>query len=80
MYTYIYTDTHLIHIFKIFLSGECDTSERLIRFADDGRVQRGSQITCDGIPFIIVGSKLMECHQGPNRRKGTEASTTVSRS
>lgn len=61
--------------FGNFSFGECN-SEHLLRFSDDGRVQRGSQITCDGVPFMVVGSKLMECHQGPNHRKSTELNKT----
>jgi hypothetical protein len=27
----------------------------------------GSIIPCDGIPFVVVGRKLLECHQGIDR-------------
>ncbi|XP_046570097.1 uncharacterized protein LOC124278436 [Haliotis rubra] len=41
----------------------------LLRFKDDGKVKHGSAINLNGIPFMVVGSRLMECHQGPNHRQ-----------
>lgn len=49
--------------------GENSKVDHLIRFGDGGRIQHGSKIKSDGTPFMVVGSKLMECHQGPNHRK-----------
>nr|XP_022321445.1 uncharacterized protein LOC111123426 [Crassostrea virginica] len=47
--------------------------DHLVRFEDDGRVQHGSKIESNGIPFMVIGNKLMECHQGPNHRKGSDS-------
>ncbi|KAH3868213.1 hypothetical protein DPMN_031354, partial [Dreissena polymorpha] len=45
------------------------------RFKDDTRVKKGSPIASTGAPFVIVGSRLLECHQGPDHRKQANAST-----
>ena len=52
--------------------------DHLVRFEDDGRVQHGSKIESNGIPFMVIGNKLMECHQGPNHRKGSDSKNLVS--
>ncbi len=45
--------------------------QRLIRFSDDGKVKRCSPIQLEGIPFIVVGYKVMECHQGPVHKRNS---------
>lgn len=47
-------------------------SQHCIRFEDDSKIEKGSKIQLNGMPFLIVGSRLMECHQGPNRRAPKE--------
>jgi hypothetical protein len=49
---------------EVTVSGAGD-EVHAVRFEDDGKVRRGSAIVTDGVPFIVVGSRLMECHQGP---------------
>ena len=56
-------------ILYIFSDSEKD---RFIRFEDDGRVLHGSKIDLGGVPFIVAGCRLMECHQGPNRSKSKQ--------
>ena len=51
-----------------------DAEAHFVRFEDDGRIVRGSRIDLDGTPFVVVGSKLMECHQGPSHIKHKECS------
>ena len=34
-----------------------------------------STLDLEGVPFMIVGSKFMECHQGPQRRRPKQTST-----
>jgi len=51
-----------------------DAEAHLVRFVDDGRVVRGSPIYLDGTPFVVLGAKLMECHQGPAHSKDKETS------
>jgi len=57
---------HCIHV--------ADAEAHLVRFVDDGRVVRGSPIYLDGTPFVVLGAKLMECHQGPAHSKDKETS------
>lgn len=47
-----------------------DSSDEIhvIRFKDE-KIQRGSRIYMNGVPFMIVGTRLMECHQGPSHYK-----------
>ncbi|KAH3715321.1 hypothetical protein DPMN_058027 [Dreissena polymorpha] len=51
------------------------TGSHRIRFKDDTRVKKGSLIPSTGAPFVIVGSRLLECHQGPDHRKQANEST-----
>jgi len=44
----------------------------VIRFKDE-KIQRGSRIYMNGVPFMIVGTRLMECHQGPSHYKSVGA-------
>ena len=37
-----------------------------VRFQDDGKIARGSKISLNGVPFFVVGSKMLKCHQGPS--------------
>jgi hypothetical protein len=41
----------------------------VVRFQDDERIVRGSKINLQGVPFMIVGCKFLECHQGPKHDK-----------
>lgn len=43
--------------------------QHFIRFHDDKKVKQGSRICTDGVPFVVLGSRLLECHQGPDHRK-----------
>jgi hypothetical protein len=45
------------------------SKECLVRFEDKSRIKHGSNIQLDGTPFMVVGCRLMECHQGPLHRK-----------
>jgi hypothetical protein len=63
---YLFCSVHVKPFFFIGSVTHC------VRFSDDNKVQHGSPIDLDGVPFMIVGSKLMECHQGPHRRKSKE--------
>lgn len=51
-----------------------DSSDEIhvIRFKDE-KIQRGSRIYMNGVPFMIVGTRLMECHQGPSHYKSVGA-------
>lgn len=46
-------------------------SDHLIRFEEESRIKRGSSLDLDGVPFMIVGTKLMECHQGPSHNRNS---------
>ncbi|KAH3848115.1 hypothetical protein DPMN_090464 [Dreissena polymorpha] len=45
--------------------------DRILKYIcqDDTRVKKGSPIPSTGAPFVIVGFRLLECHQGPDHRK-----------
>ena len=49
------------------------SDQHTIRFTDPGHVERGSPIELQGVPFIIVGHKLLECHQGPTHNRNKAA-------
>ncbi|KAH3742403.1 hypothetical protein DPMN_049146 [Dreissena polymorpha] len=40
-----------------------------MRFKDNTHVRKGTQIPSTGAPFVIVGTRLLEFHQGPDHRK-----------
>ena len=40
----------------------------VVRFRDDEKVRNGSKIETGNAAFMVLGSKLMECHQGPRHR------------
>lgn len=65
------------HISLIAVSGHVcyvDAEAHLVRFQYDGRIARGSRIDLDGTPFVVLGAKLMECHQGPSHSRYKESS------
>ncbi|KAH3886487.1 hypothetical protein DPMN_010497 [Dreissena polymorpha] len=53
---------------KKFGSFDLSGSHRM-RFKNDTHVRKGTQIPSTGAPFVIVGSRLLEFHQGPGHRK-----------
>lgn len=57
-----------------FVNVYADTGNvsHVIRFEDNSQVLRGSKIDLNGVPFMVVGSRLMECHQGPTHVKGNK--------
>lgn len=48
---------------SLYVSADPVHDVHSVRFEDYRGVVRGSQIALGGIPFMIVSSKLMECHQ-----------------
>ena len=56
----------------MFMLTDEHDQEHQVRFDDDNRIHHGSPIHLDGIPFMVVGSRLMECHQGPSHRNKDE--------
>ena len=64
--TKMLTSDHVSYlIFFLYIPGS-----HFIRFSDDNkRVQIGSRIPSTGEAFIITGSRLLECHQGPDHRR-----------
>ena len=57
-------------IFKFYYIGYL-SKEHCIRFQDDCRIKHGSPISLNGVAFMVLGHRLMECHQGPQHRKNT---------
>lgn len=59
--------------FTVFLCSTIDdrgsTRKHKVCFQDVPHEKHGSEISLEGVPFMVVGSKYMECHQGPQRRK-----------
>lgn len=43
----------------------------------DAPGKHGRRLECNGTPFMIVGRRFLECHQGPLRRKPTKSSVSV---
>lgn len=66
--------TFFIFFFYIDLSQNVFT----IRYEDP---QKGTcpAIPSDGIPFTIMGRKILECHQGKDRKKKSKERATVQR-
>lgn len=42
-------------------------------FWKDTREVSGTRLEHDGIPFVILGTKLLECRHGPDRNKALKA-------
>ena len=59
-----------------FTLGDVAQPSHKVSFEDvhHGR-PRVSKLELGGVPFIIAGSKLMECHQGPLRRRPVQTSS-----
>ena len=55
--------------FPLRLCLDSADESHFIRFCDDKRAVRGSALDLDGTAFMVVGLKLLECHQGPNHRR-----------
>ncbi|XP_069108861.1 uncharacterized protein [Argopecten irradians] len=63
-----YTVTRCTKNFGHFSLEQSSAGEHSVRFKDEGKVGQRCTIPSNGAPFMIVGLKLMECHQGPQHR------------
>ena len=54
-----------------------DEKPHAVRFHDDNKVRQGSRIETGNAAFMVLGSKLMECHQGASHRKKTDQQVVV---
>lgn len=55
--------------------GSVTSRSHQICFKDVSHGERATtKLEFEGVPFMIVGSKLMECHQGPQRRRPVQRS------
>ncbi|XP_067042489.1 calcium-responsive transcription factor-like [Acropora muricata] len=50
---------------KLFGSGDPFSKPRKIFFKDD-------RVPFDGIPFMTIGSKILDCQHGPDRKKNAK--------
>ncbi|XP_033730050.1 uncharacterized protein LOC117319322 isoform X5 [Pecten maximus] len=65
-----YTVTRSSRKFGEFKLGHAK-EEHVVRFKDDCKVKHNCRIPSDGTPFMIVGLRRMECHQGPPHSSNT---------
>ena len=47
---------------------ELGDQKHLIRWSF-GRSRRGANVSLGGMPFVVVGMKILECQHGSNRRR-----------
>ena len=38
---------------------------------------KGNRLPFDGVPFMIIGSKIFDCQHGPNRKKNEKAKSST---
>lgn len=48
---------------------KCGHTSHVIRLQNDCRVVHGSKIDLNGVPFKVVGNKVMKCRKGPKHFK-----------
>ncbi|XP_069107291.1 uncharacterized protein [Argopecten irradians] len=73
-----YTVTRCTKNFGHFSLEQSFAGEHSVRFKDEGKVGHRCTIPSNGAPFMIVGLKLMECHQGPQHRTKVSKDTSQS--
>ncbi|XP_033730121.1 uncharacterized protein LOC117320719 [Pecten maximus] len=70
-----YAVTRCTKNFGSFNPGGDHKEDHFIRFTDDNKLIHAKRLSPDGIPFMNVGLKLFECHQGPSHRKSSAKSS-----
>ena len=56
-------------IMIIYVFSDIQDAPHFIRWTDDGKIKHGTPIDVEGKPFMVMGSRLMECHQGTDHHK-----------